>query len=196
MLKSYFDAKQESNPKGAIKLIQLFFVRGLQPRYIRNLMDRDKDIRSFSYLEARFDVVMTKIRQAHIDNPAKLLNNNNAHNNYNSPTRPPASLRRVNMLMVKRIINLSVDPLSISQALRHPYANQFMAAFADKISLLKYLKSFVAYLGHPKDIPKGTLLSSEAIFTMVYVKKFKARLVASGDILKNILDSDTYAGTV
>ena len=76
-----------------------------------------------------------------------------------------------------------------------------MAAFADEISSLKEMKTFVAYLGHPKDIPKGSLLSSKAISTMVYnpdgtFKKVKACLVVRGDMLKNILDSDTYAGTV
>ena len=39
LFKSYFDAKQESNPKGAINLIQLFFVRELQHRCVRDLMD-------------------------------------------------------------------------------------------------------------------------------------------------------------
>jgi hypothetical protein len=51
-----------------------------------------------------------------------------------------------------------------------------------------------------KDIPKGALLSSKAIFSIVYnpdgtFKKFKARLVARGDQLKHILDPDTHAGT-
>ena len=116
------------------------------------------------------------------------------YNNRNIPIRHPAHFRRINKLMAKRT-------MSISQALRHPYADQFMAAFANEISLLKDMKTFVAYKGNPKDIPKGSLLSSKAIFTMVYnpdgtFKKFKACLVARGDMLKNILDSDTYAGTV
>ena len=58
------------------------------------------------------------------------------------------------MLVAKRTINLSVDPMPISQALRHQYADQFMAAFADEISSLKDMKTFVTYIGDPKDIPK------------------------------------------
>ena len=76
-----------------------------------------------------------------------------------------------------------------------------MAAFADEIPSLKNMKTFVTYIGHPKDILKGSLLSSKAIFTMVYnpdgtFKKFKGRLVPKGDMLKNILDSDAYDVTV
>ena len=123
------------------------------------------------------------------------------HNNNNTPTRPPARLRRVNMLIAKRHANISDNPMSINQALRHEYADSFMAAFAEEISSLKDMKTFITYIGDPKDIQKGSLLSSKAIFTMVCnpdgtFKKFKARLVARGDMLKNIIDPDTYAGTV
>ena len=105
------------------------------------------------------------------------------------------------MLLAKRDIALSDSPMSISQALRHRYADQFMEAFASEISSLKDMNTFIAFLGDPKDIPKGSLLSSKAIFNIVYnpagsFKKFKARLVARGDMLKNIFDPDTYAGTV
>ena len=94
LFKPFFDGKQQSNPKGAIKLIQLFFVQGLQLRCVRDLMDRDKDISSFSALQARFEVVMTKIRQALIDNPVKLPpnnynNNNNNRGRGNNSPRPP-----------------------------------------------------------------------------------------------------------
>ena len=63
------------------------------------------------------------------------------------------------------------------------------------------MKTFVEFFGDPADIPKGSLLSSKAIFTIVFnpdgsFKKFKARLVARGDMLKNVYDADTYAGTV
>ena len=91
--------------------------------------------------------------------------------------------------------------MSIKQALRHKYSNEFMQAFAEEINSLKDTSTFVEFLGNPPDIPKDYLLSSKAIFSIVFnpdgtFKKFKARLVARGDMLKNILDSDTYAGTV
>ena len=64
-----------------------------------------------------------------------------------------------------------------------------MAAFADEISSLKEMKTLIAYLGYPTNTPNGSILSSKAIFTIVYnpdgtFKKFKARLVAKGDMLK------------
>ena len=76
-----------------------------------------------------------------------------------------------------------------------------MQAFAEEIGSLKSMNTFCEYFGDPKLIPKGSLLSSKAIFTIVYnpdgsFKKFKARLVARGDQLKNIYDPDTYAGTI
>jgi hypothetical protein len=63
------------------------------------------------------------------------------------------------------------------------------------------MNTFTAFLGDPKDIAKGSLLSSKAIFSIVYnpdgtFKKYKARLVARGDMLHHIHDPDTFTGTV
>ena len=66
------------------------------------------------------------------------------------------------MLLAKRKANIFEDPISIAQALRHKYADQFMAAFAVEISSFKGMKTFITYLGHPSDIPKGSLLSSKS----------------------------------
>ena len=54
--------------------------------------------------------------------------------------------------------------------------------------------------GDVSDIPKGLLLSSKVVFSIVYnpdgtFKKFKARLVARGEQLKHPFDPDTYVGT-
>ena len=56
------------------------------------------------------------------------------------------------------------------------------------------------FLGKEKDIPKGRLIFSKAIFSIVYnpdgtFKKYKARLVARDDMLK-LKSTDTYSGTV
>ena len=77
-----------------------------------------------------------------------------------------------------------------------------------KTALLDELKSlspsehntWVEFLGREKDISKGRLISSKAIFSIVYnpdgsFKKYKARLVARGDMLKS-KSKDTYSGTV
>ena len=98
-------------------------------------------------------------------------------------------------------MSITDSPMSIREALMHPYADQFMKAFADEIASLRNMETFVEFLGDPKSIPKGSLLSSKAIFSIVYnpdgtFKKFKARLVARGDQLKNLFDPDTYAGTI
>ena len=127
-----------------------------------------------------------------------ILNNNN---NNNTPTHPPARLRLINMLLAKCTAKISDSPMSIAQALRHEQADAFMAAFAEEIASLKTMKTFIEFIGKPTDIPKGSLLSSKAIFSIVYnpdgtFKKIKARLVARGDMLKNILDPDTFAGTL
>ena len=91
--------------------------------------------------------------------------------------------------------------MSIAQALKHEQADAFMAAFVEDIASLKTTKTFIEFLGNPADFPKGSLLSSKTIFYIVYnpdgsFKKFKARLVARGDMLKNIIYPDTFAGTV
>jgi hypothetical protein len=114
--------------------------------------------------------------------------------------RPNGKIRRANMLRARKTISISDEPMSIEQALQHPYAVEFMQAFGDEIQSLKDMKTFRKYIGDPKEIPKGLLLSSKAIFSIVFnpdgtFKKFKARLVARGDMLKNIFDPDTYAGT-
>ena len=40
------------------------------------------------------------------------------------------------MLLAKRNANISDNPMSIGQALKHEYADSFMAAFAEEISSL------------------------------------------------------------
>ena len=129
------------------------------------------------------------------------LDSNNILNNNNNPTRPPARIQRMNILTAKRAASISDMPMSISQALRHEYAEHFMAAFPDEINSLKDVKTFIEFFGKPSEIPKGSLLSSKAIFNIIFnpdgtFKKFKARLVARGDMLINNLSDDNYVGTV
>ena len=77
-------------------------------------------------------------------------------------------------------------PMFIASALRHPNAAEFMVAFTAEIASLQDMNTFIPYLDNINLIPKGSLLSSKAIFNIVYnldgtFKKFKARLVARGD---------------
>ena len=72
------------NPRATMKIVQIFFTQGLQPRCVRDLMDREKNISSFSALKSRFEIVMQRIRTAHMENPTvKPPNNNNNNNNNN-----------------------------------------------------------------------------------------------------------------
>ena len=53
---------------------------------------------------------------------------------------------------------------------------------------------------HRQGVPKGRLISSKVIFSIVYnpvgtFKKYKDRLVARGDMLKS-KSADTYSGTI
>jgi hypothetical protein len=68
------------------------------------------------------------------------------------------------MLWARKTIQITGEPMSIAEALQHPYAVDFMHAFGDELKSLKDMKTFKQYFGDVKDIPKGTLLSSKAIF--------------------------------
>ncbi len=67
-----------------------------------------------------------------------------------------------------------------------------MEAFATEVKSLKGISTFTEYLGDLKDTEQGSLLTSKAIVSIVYsldgsFKKYKACLVARGDIFKNLL---------
>jgi hypothetical protein len=115
----------------------------------------------------------------------------------NIPTHHSAKIRRVDMLKAKNKHAVSDSSMSIKQALNHPCATGFIYAFAAEVQSLKDMRTFTEFFGKPNDVEKGSLLSSKVIFPIVYnpeetFKKYKACLVARGDILKNIYDPDTY----
>ena len=72
------------------------------------------------------------------------------------------------MLAAKRNTSITDNPMSIAQALRHEHADAFMTAFAEEILSLNPMQTFVEFLGKPSDIPKRSLLSSKAIFSIIY----------------------------
>ena len=92
--------------------------------------------------------------------------------------------------------------MTYMQAMAHSEAPGLKMALLDELKSLSPSEhnTFVEFLGQEKDIPKGRLISSKAIFSIVYnpdgsFKKYKARLVARGDMLKS-KSKDTYSGTV
>ena len=92
--------------------------------------------------------------------------------------------------------------MEYAQAMTHPEAPGLKAALLDELKLLSHNEhnTWEEFLGEAKDIPKDRLISSKAIFSIVYnpdgtFKKYKARLVARGDMLKS-KSKDTYSGTV
>ncbi len=80
--------------------------------------------------------------------------------------------------------------MTYMQAMAHPEASGLKTALLDELKSLSPSEhnTWVEFLGREKDIPKGRLISSKAIFSIVYnpdssFKKYKARLVARGDML-------------
>ena len=57
---------------------------------------------------------------------------------------------------LKRNANITDNPMSIAQDLKHEHADAFMAAFAEEISSLNTMQTFVEFLGKPTNIPKGS----------------------------------------
>ena len=93
LFQTFFTSRLLENPRAAMRLIQRLFVQGLQPRVVRELMDREVDLRSLEALRKRFDYVLGHIRQAHIENGPCINNNNNlGHNNrtHNDNAKTPA----------------------------------------------------------------------------------------------------------
>ena len=92
--------------------------------------------------------------------------------------------------------------MEYAQAMAHPEAPGLKAALIDELKSLSPSEhnTLEEFIGTAKDIPKGRLISSKAIFSIVYnpdgtFKKYKTRLVARGDMLKS-KSTDTYSGTV
>ena len=119
-----------------------------------------------------------------------------------APTPISRRTRRLNMLKTAKTYTYDPDkPVTIAQALRSPHAAEFWQALLTEIERLIAMGTFEAYLGPLSDIDPGALLSSKAIFELVYnpdgtFKKFKCRIVARGDMLKTSKTTDLYAGTV
>ena len=121
--------------------------------------------------------------------------------NYRFDTKSfPYLRRRVIQLKTQKKLGIPTIPISIEQAQRHEYSTEFMSALDEEVSSLWGMSTWKAFGDDPKTIPLGRLIGSKVIFDIVYnpdgtFKKFKARLVARGDQLKNG-DPNNFAGTV
>jgi hypothetical protein len=110
---------------------------------------------------------------------------------------PSAKVQRVQMLKVTTKYSVSDLPILIKQILANLRSVEFMQAFAAEIQTQKDMNSFTEYLDNPKDIKKGSLLASKAIFNIVYnpndpFKNYEAPLVACSDMLHNLHDPDRH----
>ena len=80
-----------TNTRATMTILQVFFVQGLQPRCVRELKDREKDISSLRDLRKRFEIILARIHTAHVENstPNRSNNNNNKNlgNNNNNRAR-------------------------------------------------------------------------------------------------------------
>ena len=111
LFKTYFDEKMLTNHRAAMHIIQTFFVQGLQPRVVRDLMGRDKDIQSLKDLRKRFEFVLTRIRAAHVENTLPAHYNNNPNNNRGKSNPPPRSPP----VPPTRRLFLLLDPIRLAQ---------------------------------------------------------------------------------
>ena len=116
------------------------------------------------------------------------------------------SQRNVNRAATARHISkyFGIDEKAMSrkQAEAHPQSVNLLRAWDEEVrgQDAEHMNTWKEFTGDPKTIPKGRLISSRAIFSIIYnpdgtFKKFKARLVARGDMLVS-KDKDNYAGTV
>ena len=110
--------------------------------------------------------------------------------------------RRANKVHTVATRGVTDKAMAFAQANAHPGASGLKAALLDELKSLSPSEhnTWKEFLGREKDTPKGLLISSKAIFSIVYnpdgsFKKYKARLVARGDMLKS-KSTDTYSGTV
>ena len=122
--------------------------------------------------------------------------------NYVFTTPVSSAQRRANKVHAVATRGVTDRAMEYAQAMAHPEAIGLKAALLDELKSLSPSEhnTWEEFLGTTKDIPKGRLISSKAIFSIVYnpdgtFKKYKARLVARGDMLKS-KSTDTYSGTV
>ena len=116
--------------------------------------------------------------------------------NYTFATLIPAATRRANKVHTVATRGVSDKAMSFGQAMSHPEAQGLKAALFDELKSL----SPSQHKRNEKDIPKGRLISSKAISSIVYnpdgtFKKYKARLVVRGDLFKS-KSTDIYSGMV
>ena len=106
--------------------------------------------------------------------------------NYMFATPVSAVQRRANKVHTIATRGVTDKAMEYAQTMAHPEAQGLKAALVDE---LNEHNTWEAFLGKEKDIPKGRLISGKAIFSIVYnpdgtFKKYKARLVTHGDMLK------------
>ena len=94
-------------------------------------------------------------------------------------------------------------PLSYRQVLRHPKCAELLAAWngtGGELDSLKLMECFGLLDVDIKSIPKGQIIPSKLIFSIVFnadgsFKKYKCRLVLRGDLYHPSFELDTFAGT-
>ena len=114
----------------------------------------------------------------------------------------PAAQCRANKVRAVSTRGVSDKAMSFGQVMAHTEAQGLKAAPIDELKSLSPSQhnTWVEFSGNKKDVPKGRLISSKAIFSVVYnpdgtFKKCKARLVARVDMLQS-KSKDTYSGAV
>ena len=94
-------------------------------------------------------------------------------------------------------------PLSYRQVLRHPKCAELLAAWngiGGELDSLKSMECFGPLDVDIKSIPKGQIIPSKLIFSIVFnangsFKKYKCQFVLRGDLYHPSFELDTFAGT-
>jgi len=97
----------------------------------------------------------------------------------------------------------SGGPLTFAQVLKHPRRDELLAAWNGSGGELESLQSMACFGPldiDPSNIPKGHIIPSKLIFSIVFnadgtFKKYKCRLVLRGDLYHPSFELDTFAGT-
>ena len=116
--------------------------------------------------------------------------------------RKKSLLLNITKTIQKHQINAG-GPLSYRQVLRHPKCAELLAAWngtGGELDSLKSMECFGPLDVDIKSIPKGQIIPSKLIFSIVFnadgsFKKYKCRLVLRGDLYHPSFELDTFAGT-
>jgi len=109
----------------------------------------------------------------------------------------------LNLTKTLKKYHIHGGPFTYKQVLQHPKCKELLAAWNETGGELESLQSMGCFGPldvDPSQIPKGQIIPSKLIFSIVFnadgsFKKYKCRLVLRGDLYHPSFELDTFAGT-